>query len=75
MQTRILTSDAILRQLREYADLNEEEPNPEIIRLLVYGITVKDGVAVVDYAFYEKRLEETSGIAKLLCSTHALTRV
>jgi site-specific DNA recombinase len=71
-QTRILTSDAILRQLREYADLNEEEPNPEIIRLLVYGITVKDGVAVVDYAF-EKRLE--GGISKVLCSTHALTRV
>jgi site-specific DNA recombinase len=75
LQARILTSDAILRQLREYADLNESEPNRDIARLLVYEITIKDGVAFVDYAFYEKRLEDSGANSELLCSTHALTRV
>jgi site-specific DNA recombinase len=75
LQTRLLTSDALLRQLREYADLNESEPNSEIIRLLVYGISIKDGVAVVDYAFHERRVEENGSPARLLCSTHSLTRL
>jgi site-specific DNA recombinase len=75
LQARLLTAEAVLEQLREYADLNEEEPNTEIIRLLVYGITIKGGVALADYAFYEKRDEEKGTPFRLLSSTHSLTRM
>jgi site-specific DNA recombinase len=75
LEARVLTTEAILQQLREYADINEEEPNTEIVRLLVYGITIKEGVALVDYAFDEKRVEANGSPARLLSSTHSLTRV
>jgi arginine deiminase len=75
LEARVLTTGAVLEQLREYADLHEEEPNTEIIRLLLYGITVREGTALVDYAFYAKRVEENGSPLRLLSSTHALTRV
>jgi septal ring factor EnvC (AmiA/AmiB activator) len=75
LEARVLTTEAILQQLREYADLNESEPNMEIVRLLVYGVKISEGVALVDYAFYEKRVEENGTPLRLLSSTHSLTRV
>lgn len=65
----------MLRRLRDCVDLNQGDPNPEVVRLLVCGITVTDGVALANYAFYEKRVEDNRETPCALSSTHLLTRV